>query len=86
MAYIRTDGSRVGQSDLRIHIGAVHINLTAVFVYDAAHFFDTDFENSMCRRIGNHTAQQNILVLYGFFFPVVQIHVAVFVAFHHHDV
>src|SRR5437016_14146694 len=39
---------------LRIHIGAVHVNLAAVFVHDFANLADGRFENAVRARIRDH--------------------------------
>jgi len=44
----------VGQSYLRIHVGAVHIYLASVFMNYSTHFYDIGFKNPMSGRISNH--------------------------------
>src|SRR5690606_6941808 len=54
VADIRANASGTGQPNLGIHIGAVHIDLTAVLMDDLADFPDSFLIDSMGRRIGDH--------------------------------
>ena len=54
MADIGADVARPAEADLRIHVGAVHINLAAVRMDDLAHAPDIRFEYTVCGRIGQH--------------------------------
>ena len=44
---IGANGSGTGQSDLRIHVGAVHVHLSAVFVHDRTDLANFFFEHAM---------------------------------------
>ena len=65
--------------DLGIEVGAVHVNLSAVFVNNAADVADAFFVHAVGGRIGNHDGGQGIAVLFGFGFQIVNVDVAVFV-------
>src|SRR5438552_598367 len=54
MANIGTDVAWPAKTDLRVHIRAVHVNLTAVTVYDLADFANRRLKNAVCARIGDH--------------------------------
>ena len=81
---IRTDITRVGQPYLRIHVGSVHINLSAVVVHDFDDLADPALEHAVRRRIGHHDAREFAGVRLGFRFEVFHIDIAPFVASHRH--
>ena len=84
VADVGSDCRRIGNSNLGIHVGAIHIDQTAGFVNDATHFFDFRFENTVSRRIRNHKSCQIVGVFFGFFSQIVHIHIAFFVAVNHY--
>jgi hypothetical protein len=47
MADIRPDIRRAAQSDLRIQVGAIHVNLAAMGVDDFTNLFDGFFKNAV---------------------------------------
>ena len=51
------------KTDLRVHVGAVHVNLAAVRVHDLANLADSRFKNAMCARIRHHERGQIARVL-----------------------
>ena len=54
MADVRADIARPAEAYLRVHVGAVHVNLTPVFVHDLANFANRCLENTMCARVCDH--------------------------------
>lgn len=66
VTYIGADRTRICQSNLRVHVGAIHIKLSTASVNDLAHLLDVHLEDTMRRRIGNHAGSQTLLVLLGF--------------------
>ena len=58
MADVGADRGRARQPDLRVHVGAVHVNLTAVLVDDVADLADVVLEDAVRRRIRDHQARQ----------------------------
>src|SRR6266403_391813 len=54
VADISSEIGRPAKTDLRIHVRAVHIHLTAVSMHDVADLDDPLLKDSMGRRIGNH--------------------------------
>ena len=84
MADIRPDDPGMGQSHLGIEVGAIHINLSAVLVNDPADFLDALFKYPVGGRIGNHQCCQPLFVLGGFRLQIVEVDVAMLVAFDDH--
>ena len=58
MTHVRTNQARAGQSNLRIHIGAIHVNLTAMVVDDGANFPDALFKHAVRAGISHHERGQ----------------------------
>ena len=84
VAHVGTDEAGAGQADLGVHVGTVHIDLSAVVVDDLHKGTDAVLVDAVGRRIGDHEGGQVVLVLLGLGFGVLKVDVAVFVAFHHH--
>jgi len=51
------------QADLRVHVGAVHVDLAAVLVHDPADLHDRLLEHAVRARVGHHQCTQLFLVL-----------------------
>ena len=79
------DVARIGQAHLGVHIGAVHVDLSARVVYGVHDFADAAFEHPVRRGIGHHQAAQLRTVLLGLGFEVLHVDVAVGVARHGDD-
>src|SRR2546425_3144665 len=56
MANVRAETSRTANSNLGIHIRAIHENLSAILVHNVAYLGDGLFEHSMGGRVSNHQA------------------------------
>ena len=84
VANIRTDRARISQTDLRVHVSAIHIKLSTASVNDLAHLLDIRLEDTVCRRIGDHTCRQMLLVGLCLLTEVLQVDVSVLVAFYRH--
>ena len=80
VADIRADESRIGQSHLGVHVGAVHVDLCAAGVDDAADFHDFRLEDAVRGGVGYHQGGEFILVGFRFGAQVVHVHVALGVA------
>ena len=52
--HVRADFGRLHDADLGVEVGAVHVNLSAVFVNNAADVTDAFFVHAVGGRIGNH--------------------------------
>ena len=61
VADVGADVARAAQADLRVHVGAVHVDLAAVLVDDLADLLDALLEDAVRRRVGDH--QRGELVL-----------------------
>ena len=83
--HVRTDFGRLHDADLGVEVGAVHVNLSAVFVDNAADVADAFFVHAVGGRIGNHNGGQSVAVLFGFGFQIVNVDVAVFVGVDNDD-
>src|SRR5205807_3906343 len=58
MADVGTDIAWPAKTDLRVHIRAVHVNLSAVTVHDVADLANRGLENAMRARISDHQGRQ----------------------------
>ena len=76
MADIRADVAGAAEADLRVHVRAVHVNLSAVLVDDLADFLDALFEHAVRARIGDHQAGELVAMLLGFGFQIGEVDVA----------
>ena len=85
MQHVGAHFGRLHDADLGVHIGAVHIHLAAVFMDDAADVADAFFIHAVGGRVGNHQRAQRIFILFGLGFQVGNIHVAVLVGIHDHN-
>jgi hypothetical protein len=74
------------QADLRVHVGAVHVDLAAVRVDHLADLADLLLEHAVGGQIGDHQRGEVGRVLLGLGLEVGQVHVAFGVAFDHHHV
>src|ERR1051325_846967 len=82
MAYIGTEVARPADSNLRIHIRSVHINLPARSMHDVANLRDSLFEDSMGRWIGNHKRSQIGGILLRLLSKIRHVDIALVIAFH----
>jgi len=78
MTDVGTDIAWPAKTDLRVHIRAVHVNLTAVTVHDLADFTNRRLENAVCARIGDHQCGQIAGVGVSLCPQIGQINVAIF--------
>ena len=82
VADVSPDRSRIGQADLCVHIGAVHIELTAAGVDNVAHFLDVHFKDTVSRRICDHAGSQIILVGFSLCAEVFEVDISFVVTLH----
>ena len=83
--HVRADFGRLHDADLGIEVGAVHVNLSAVFMNNAADVADAFFVHAVGGRVSNHDGGQSVAVLLGFGFQIVDVDVAVFVGIDNDD-
>ncbi len=72
MAHVGPDVGRPAETNLRVEVRAVHIDLPAVGVNDFADFFDRFFEHAVRRGIGDHERCEIVLLRLGFGAEVLQ--------------
>ena len=76
MTDVGPDVARPAESHLRVHVRAVHINLSAVFVHDLADPTHAFLEYAMGRRVGDHQSSQLFPMFLRLGFEVAQLYVA----------
>ena len=62
MANVGADVARPAETDLRVHVRAVHVNLAAVLMNDLADLPDSVLEDAVRGRIGDHQRGQILAV------------------------
>ena len=85
VAHIGPDISRTGQSHLGVHIGPVHINLSAVLMHHIDDLQDVVFKNPVGGRVGDHDGSKVTAVDLSQFFKVGCVNIAFIVTVHHLD-
>ena len=85
VADVRADVARAAETDLGVHVGAVHVDLAAVLVDDPADLPDRALEDAVGRRVGDHQRGERVAVCGGLGPEVLQIDVAPGVALDRHD-
>ena len=70
---------------LSVHVGAVHIDLSAVAVHEVDDVNDLLLEHTVGTRISDHQSSQVVFVLLGLGAQVRHIDVARLVTLHHHN-
>ena len=85
VADVGPDVAGIRQSHLRVHVGAVHVDLSARIVNGVHDLADAAFEDAVRRGISHHQAAQLRGVLLGLGLEIGHVDVAVGVACHRHD-
>ena len=80
MADVGADMTGRSEPDLRVHVGAVHINLAAVAVDCGANIFDGSFENTVRGRVGDHQGGEIGGVFFRFRLKIGDVDVAIRIA------
>ena len=57
-----TDPARRGEPDLSVHVGTIHVNLSAVRMSQRTNFCNGLFEHAMRGRIGDHETGDTVRV------------------------
>ena len=73
------------EADLRVHVRAVHVDLSAVAVDDRARLLDAFFEDAVRRRVGDHERTEVLRVFLGLLREIREVDVSVTVALNRHD-
>ena len=68
------------ESDLGVHVGAVHVDLATVAVHNVTDFLNGLFEDAVSTGIGDHQRGELPAVLFGFGFEIGHVDVAIIVA------
>ena len=76
VADVGADVARAAEADLRVHVGAVHVDLAAVLVHDPADLPDRALEHAVGRGVGDHERREGIPVRRGLGPEIVEIDVA----------
>ena len=76
VADIRAEIAGPGQPDLRVQVGAVEIDLTAMGVHDVANVANAPFEDAVRRGIGDHHGREIVRMLLGLGRQVLDVDVA----------
>ncbi len=84
VAHVCPDGAGVGETNLSVHVGAVHVYLTAVLVDDAAEVGHAALVHTVGGGIGHHEGSQVIAVLLSLSLEVLGIDIALLIALHGH--
>ena len=58
MTDVRAHITRSGKPDLSVHVGAVHVDLSAMGVDDLANPLNPLFEDTVRRRVGDHQSTE----------------------------
>ena len=78
MADVGTEVAWPAKTDLRVHIRAVHVNLTAVTVNDLADFPNRCLKNTVCAGVSDHQRGQIVRMRVRLCPQIGQINVTIF--------
>src|SRR5690606_2813922 len=82
---ISTDESGSCESNLSIHVCAIHIDLSTVLVYYLGDFLHSLFVHSVSAGISNHDSSEILRMLFGFCFEVFKVDVTIFQSLYYYD-
>ena len=71
---------RAYQSDLRVHVRAVHVHLSPMLVDNRAHFANPFFEDPVRRGIRHHQASQYLVMALGLSPQIIDVNVPLLIA------
>lgn len=66
MAYVCSEVAWRSEADLSVHVGAVHVDLSSIFMDDVDHFSDSVLVLSSGRRESDHEGSEVLLMLLSF--------------------
>ena len=84
VADVGADVARAAEPDLRVHVGAVHVDLAAVLVHDAADLPDRPLEHAVGAGIGDHQRGERVPMRRRLRAEIVEVDVAPRVALDRH--
>jgi hypothetical protein len=85
VADVAAEPAGAGDADQRVQVGAVDVDLAAVLVHEVADLGDPLLEHPVRGRVGDHEHGEVLVVGLDLVLEVVDVHVALVVAGHHHD-
>src|SRR5215204_7236013 len=85
VADIRANISRPAESYLRVHVGTIHVYLTAGLMDDPAYLPDGALEYAVCRRVRDHERRKGITVGCCLRFQVLHIDVSARITLDRHN-
>src|SRR5437870_10438200 len=85
MANVRAVIPGTTETDLGIHVRAIHVDLTAVRVHDVANFANGGFKHTVRGGIGHHPRGEMARVLIGLGAQIGQIDISIFQTRDRHD-
>ncbi len=85
VADVGADVAGAAEADLRVQVGAVHVDLAAVLVDDLGDVLDPGLEHAVRRRVGHHQRGERVAVLARLGGEIGEIDVAAVVAGDDHD-
>ena len=85
MADVRANVAGTAEADLRVEVGAVHVNLSAGGMHHVADFADAFLEHAVRGRIGDHERGEFGSVLFDLLAEVGHVDIALRIASNRHD-
>ena len=85
VAHVGADVARAREADLRVHVRAVHVDLSAVLVHDRASLLDVLLEDAVRRRVGDHQGPEIFRVRLRLLAEVGEVDVALAIALDRND-
>ena len=84
VGHVRPEAAGLSQTDQSVEVGTIDINLAPVAVHQVTQGHNARLEHPVGGGVGDHGGRQPGLVRFGLDRQIMQIHVAVGVARHHH--
>ncbi|MNE25727.1 hypothetical protein D3C80_1190640 [compost metagenome] len=81
---VRTDIAGTGKADHGVHVGAIKIDLTTVFVGDLANLANRLLEHTVSGRVCDHAAREVFRILLCFCTEILDVNVTVVPHLHRH--
>src|SRR5438067_9645869 len=85
MANVGADVAGTAETDLRVHVCAVHVNLAAMRMNDFANLADRGLKYAVSGRVGDHERGEIVFVRIGLRAEIGEIDVAIFQASDRND-
>src|SRR5690606_28906635 len=82
---ISTDESGSCESNLSIHVCAIHVDLSSMLVNYLGDFFYGFFVHTVSAGIGDHDPSEILRMLFGFCFEIFKVDVTIFQSLYYYD-